>query len=373
MVMKDRKSKRYRSSEAQGGLYTSNEGSGILFRKTFIQTITVLIIVLLALLAGKMIYIFLLFFAGIMLAVLLNFIGMQFMHIRWVPHWLAITLALIILTIVVVLIIMMVVPLLAEKMEDFVSQLEKSILKLKIWLKGNEGGRFLLMQIFGMEDKETNGELWTRVTTIFSTTVGALTGLVIVIIVGIFLAYSPGLYKSGFLHLVPVNLRDRAVEVITEMGIILRWWLLGQLISMTVLLISTWIMLALLKVPMAPLLALLTGLLTFIPYLGPLIALVPIILMAYLESPLLAIYVFILYMLIQNMEANVLMPIIFHRTVHIPPAIGVISQILFGSLMGFLGFVLAIPLTAVILQFVKMVYVEDVLGDDNVDNVPKKA
>lgn len=373
MVMKDRKSKRYPSSEAPSGLYTSNEAGGILFRKTFIQTITVLIIVLLALLAGKMIYILLLFFAGIMLSVLLNFIGMQFMRIRWVPHWLAITLALIILTIAVVLIIIMVVPLLADKIEPFVSQLEKSILKLKTWLEGNEGGRFLLMQVFGPEDKETNGELLTKVTTIFSTTFGALTGVIIVFVVGIFLAYSPGLYKSGFLHLFPVNHRDRAVEVITEIGIILRWWLLGQLISMMVLSITTWIMLALLKVPMAPLLALLTGLLTFIPYLGPLIALVPIILMAFLESPLLAMYVFILYMLIQNIEANVLMPIIFHRTVHIPPAIGVISQILFGSLIGFLGFVLAIPLTAVVLQFVKMVYVEDVLGDDNVDNAPQKA
>jgi hypothetical protein len=94
-----------------------------------------------------------------------------------------------------------------------------------------------------------------------------------------------------------------------------------------------------------------------------LIALVPILLVALLQSPLLALYVFMLYMVIQNVESNVIMPIVFHRTAHIPPALGVVSQILFGSLLGFLGFVLAIPLMAVILQLVKMVYVEDILGD----------
>jgi predicted PurR-regulated permease PerM len=67
------------------------------------------------------------------------------------------------------------------------------------------------------------------------------------------------------------------------------------------------------------------------------------------------------------LEGNVLMPLIFYRTVHIPPAIGVVSQILFGSLMGLMGFVLAIPLMAVLIKFVKMVYVEDVLGDKSVE------
>jgi predicted PurR-regulated permease PerM len=94
---------------------------------------------------------------------------------------------------------------------------------------------------------------------------------------------------------------------------------------------------------------------------------VPIILLSFLQSPLVALYVFLLYMGIQNVEANVLMPIIFHRTVHIPPALGVLSQILFGSLLGFLGFILAIPLMAVVLQFVKMVYVADGLGDNSVE------
>jgi predicted PurR-regulated permease PerM len=137
---------------------------------------------------------------------------------------------------------------------------------------------------------------------------------------------------------------------------------------MVILGVSTWIMLALLGVPQALILALISGGVTFVPYLGPLIALVPILLVAFLESPLLALYVFILYMVIQNVESNVIMPIVFHRTAQIPPALDVVSQILFGSLLGFLGFLLAVPLMAVILQSVKMIYVEDILGDRSLND-----
>lgn len=368
MAVKRGRSKRDGGPKAPEGLYTSNEPSGGIFRKTFLQTIIVLIIVLVALLAGSMIHIFLLFFAGIMLAVFLDFFGKQLTRLPWMPHWVAITIVLIILTTLLALSLVMVPPLVAKEMEALVSQIEKSILQITEWLEEAEWGPFVLEQIPGLEDFENNGELWTRVADIFSITFGAITSIGIFLIVGVFLAYSPGIYKSGFLHLFPPDLRNRAAEVMTKIGTTLRWWLVGQLISMVVLAVSTWIMLALLKVPKAPMLALITGLLTFIPYLGPIIALIPIILVAYVESPLLALYVFILYMFIQNVEANVLMPVIFHKTVHVPPALGVISQILFGSLMGFLGFILAIPLMAVVLQFVRMVYVEDVLGDKRTNN-----
>jgi predicted PurR-regulated permease PerM len=254
-----------------------------------------------------------------------------------------------------------------EEMGELVSQLEESIMQLIKWMEENAVGQFLLKQISGLEETVNDGQLWTRVSGIFSGTFSAVTGILIMLIVGIFLAYNPGMYKSGFLHLVPLDLRDRADEIITEIGSTIRWWLVGQLISMLVLGVSTWLMLVLLNVPLAPILALITGLLTFVPYLGPFIAFVPIVLVAFLQSPLVAFYVFIIYMIIQNLEGNVLMPLIFYRTVHIPPAIGVISQILFGSLMGLMGFVLAIPLMAVFIKFVKMVYVEDVLGDKSVE------
>jgi predicted PurR-regulated permease PerM len=360
------KEHRRRPPAQEDGLYGSTGPSGLIFRKTLVQTLTILVIVGLALLAGRMIHVLLLFFAGVLLAVLLDFFGRQLMRLPRMPHWLAITIVLIVLTILSGLIVVLVIPIVAEESRALAEQIEESIRKVADWMQWSAGGRFLTEQFSGEEG--SNAELWTRLAGAFSTTMGAITGIGTILIVGVFLAYSPGIYRSGFLHLIPPAHRKRAVEVMTEIGTTLRWWLLGQLISMVVLAVSTWIMLRLMGVPLALILALITGLLTFIPYLGPLIAMVPIILLSFLQSPLVALYVFLLYMSIQNVEANVLMPIIFHRTVHIPPALGVLSQILFGSLLGFFGFILAIPLMAVVLQFVKMVYVGDVLGDNSVQN-----
>jgi predicted PurR-regulated permease PerM len=367
MVVKGKKSKKEGGYGEPEGLYNSDRLSGFIFRKTVVQSIVILIIISLALLIGSMFQIFLLFFAGIMLAVLLNLFGRQLSRLRWIPYWLAITIVIIILTLLIVLFIIIVGPIMVEEMRELASQLEESIMQLLKRMEENAVGQFLLKQISELEDTVNNGQIWARVSGIFSGTFSAITGILIILIVGIFLAYSPGMYQAGFLHLVPLDLRDRADEIITELGSTLRWWLVGQLISMLVLAVSTWIMLVLLNVPLAPILALITGLLTFVPYLGPFIAFVPIVLVAFLQSPILALYVFIIYMIIQNLEGNVLMPLIFYRTVHIPPAIGVVSQILFGSLMGLMGFVLAIPLMAVFIKFVKMVYVEDVLGDKSVE------
>jgi predicted PurR-regulated permease PerM len=367
MVVKGKKIKKDGGPKESEGLYNSDRFSGLVFRKTVVQSVVILIIISLALLIGSMFQIFLLFFAGIMLAVLLNLFGRQLSRLPWIPYWLAITIVIIILTLLIVLFIIIVGPIMVEEMGELASQLEESIMQLIKRMEENAVGQFLLKQISELEETVNNGQIWARVSGIFSGTFTAITGVLIMLIVGIFLAYSPGMYQSGFLHLVPIDLRDRADEIITEIGSTLRWWLVGQLISMLVLAVSTWIMLVLLNVPLAPILALITGLLTFVPYLGPFIAFVPIVLVAFLQSPILALYVFIIYMIIQNLEGNVLMPLIFYRTVHIPPAIGVVSQILFGSLMGLMGFVLAIPLMAVFIKFVKMVYVEDVLGDKSVE------
>jgi predicted PurR-regulated permease PerM len=367
MVVKGKKIKKDGGTKESEGLYNSDRFSGLVFRKTVVQSVVILIIISLALLIGSMFQIFLLFFAGIMLAVLLNLFGRQLSRLPWIPYWLAITIVIIILTLLIVLFIIIVGPIMVEEMGELASQLEESIMQLIKRMEENAVGQFLLKQISELEETVNNGQIWARVSGIFSGTFTAITGVLIMLIVGIFLAYNPGMYQSGFLHLVPIDLRDRADEIITELGSTLRWWLVGQLISMLVLAVSTWIMLVLLNVPLAPILALITGLLTFVPYLGPFIAFVPIVLVAFLQSPILALYVFIIYMIIQNLEGNVLMPLIFYRTVHIPPAIGVVSQILFGSLMGLMGFVLAIPLMAVFIKFVKMVYVEDVLGDKSVE------
>ena len=348
----------------QSGLYNSGGGSGKVFRKSLVQALTILAVVGLAVLAKAAVYILLLVFAGILLAVLLVFFAGQLTRLPAVPHWLAVTLVLVLLMGMLALVVVLVIPLVVEESGQLAAQLEKSLQQLAEWVRENIGDNFPVDDFSAVEEQmPALGDVWSGVTEILATTMDALTGVAIIFVVGVFIAYNPTMHTQGVLHVVPLAQRARVAEVMAAVGLTMRWWLLGQLISMVILAVSTWIMLALLGVPQALILALISGALTFVPYLGPLIALVPILLVAFLESPQLALYVFILYMVIQNVEANVIMPIVFHRTSQIPPALGVVSQILFGSLLGFLGFVLAVPLMAVILQSVKMLYVEDILGD----------
>jgi predicted PurR-regulated permease PerM len=213
-------------------------------------------------------------------------------------------------------------------------------------------------------DMSTVSELWTRAAGIFSTTLGAVSGLLIFLFMGVFFAYNPGLYLAGLLRLVPLDLRPRARVVLAQIATTLRGWLLGQLVGMVFVFLTIWLLLWAFGVPMAMLLALLTGALNFIPYLGPLIAVIPIGLVAFTLSPEVGIYVVVLFMVIQTIESDVVMPLVFQKTVELPPALTIAGQLALGSLLGVLGIILATPITAVVMVIVRLLYVEDVLGDD---------
>jgi predicted PurR-regulated permease PerM len=119
----------------------------------------------------------------------------------------------------------------------------------------------------------------------------------------------------------------------------------------------------LLKVPLPLALAILAGLLEFIPYLGPILSAVPAVLFALTESSTLAFYVVLFYAGVQALEGYLLGPLIEQKTVHLPPALTVLSQVVLGVLVGALGIVLASPLMAAALVAVDMLYVQGVLGD----------
>ncbi len=121
--------------------------------------------------------------------------------------------------------------------------------------------------------------------------------------------------------------------------------------------------LGLLKVPLALALAILAGLLTFIPYLGPILSAVPAVLFALTKSSALALYVVLLYVGVQAIESYLLEPIVQRKTVHLPPALTIFSQVVLGVLVGGLGVALASPLMAAALVAVNMLYIQDVQGD----------
>jgi predicted PurR-regulated permease PerM len=311
----------------------------------------------------KAVHVLLLFFAGALLAVLLRTFADGICWLVPVGAKVSLTIAIFLLVGSMTLAGWLVAPQVAEQVEKLGTSIGESISGVEDKLREWGIGRHVADGLERVQEMAADEAMVGRVAGVFSTTFGALAAALLTVTVAVFLAYQPMLYVNGLMRLIPQARRERTRQVMETIGHTLRWWLVGQLISMAVLFASTWVMLALLGVPLAFILALLTGLLTFIPYLGPILALLPILLIAFVEGPELALWVFILYMVIQNVEANVLMPIVFHKTVHLPPALTLAAQILLGSMLGFLGVVLATPLAAVALVVVQMLYVEDALGD----------
>lgn len=191
------------------------------------------------------------------------------------------------------------------------------------------------------------------------TTLGALGNAVLVLLMGIYLAVAPATYRRGLVALAHPDRRARLAAVLGECGEALRGWLLGQGFAMVVSGTLTWLGLMALGVPLAGVLAVLAALLGFIPYLGPVIAAVPAMLLALTESPVLALWVAALFVAVQNVEGNLLTPMVQQRAADLPPVLLLLAQVLMGALFGLLGVALAAPAAAVGLVLVRRLYVED--------------
>jgi predicted PurR-regulated permease PerM len=185
-----------------------------------------------------------------------------------------------------------------------------------------------------------------------------------VLFIGIFLAWQPSAYRRGFVRLFPERRRKRVREVLNAIGYVLQRWLVGQVVLMTIVGVLTWIGLHFLDVPFALPLALFAAFAEFVPYIGPIVAGIPAVLVALAEGPELAIWVAGLYIAIQSVESYLLTPLIQQRAVYLPPALLLFSQVILGVTAGPLGVIVATPLAAAGLVAVNKLYVEDVLGDN---------
>ncbi|MEO6360837.1 MAG: AI-2E family transporter [Sphingomicrobium sp.] len=188
-----------------------------------------------------------------------------------------------------------------------------------------------------------------------------LADLLVVIFAGIYLATQPNFYLIGAIKLVPRDRRGIAAEAMLESERALRLWLKGQAIAMLVVGICTGLGLWALGMPSALVLGLLAGLLEFIPFAGPLIAAVPAILLSVAVGPEMTLWVAGLYLLVQQIEGNVLTPLVQQYAVDLPGVVLLFSLIGFGILFGTLGVILAAPLAVVSLVLVKRLYVIETL------------
>ena len=178
---------------------------------------------------------------------------------------------------------------------------------------------------------------------------------------GIFLAAQPRLYGIGLIKLIPPARRRLVAEAMEESDRALRLWLKGQLWAMILIFLMTWAGLWLLGVPSALVLALISGVLEFIPYAGAITSAVPAIMVALVQSPELAMWVIGLYVVVHHVEAYLIQPVIQQFAVEIPAVITLFALLAFGLLFGVLGILLAAPLAVVSYVLVKRLYVIEAL------------
>ncbi|MES2495973.1 MAG: AI-2E family transporter [Pseudomonadota bacterium] len=191
-----------------------------------------------------------------------------------------------------------------------------------------------------------------------------LANFVLVFVGAIFIASDPAVYRRGVLLLMPDRAEDTAAAALDDASRGLRGWMVGQAVSSLVVAAFTWGGLALLGVPAAGGLGLIAGLLDVIPMIGPIIAGVPAVLLAFTVSPATALWTIGLFLLIQQLQGNFLQPLIQKQAVNVPPAVLLFSVLAAGLLFGFLGVLLAAPLTVVLYVLVQRIYVRTLLGKD---------
>ena len=196
-----------------------------------------------------------------------------------------------------------------------------------------------------------------------SSTVAVFGGLLLIVFFAVYIGADPELYRRGLMHLFPHHARERAGEVLSAMATTLRKWLVTQLIAMAAIGAITTIVLLLLRVKAAFALGLLAGLFEFIPTVGPILSAIPAVAMGFLDSPEKALAVALAYVAIQFLENHILIPLLMKGGVDLPPALTIFSQAMLALVFGFLGLMVAVPLMAATMVAVKLLYVEDVVGD----------
>jgi predicted PurR-regulated permease PerM len=206
--------------------------------------------------------------------------------------------------------------------------------------------------------------------TVVTGTLGGVLNMLLVVILTLMFLFEPEPYRRAFVRCFPSFYRRRVHEILDKCGRSLQGWLLGILFNMLVIGSLSGVGLLILGVPLPLANAIFAGLLTFIPNIGPALSVVPPMVIALLDAPWKSLAVFGLYFFVQQMETNVLTPIVMAQQVSMLPAVTLLSQVFFATFFGFLGLLLALPLTVVLQVWLHEVVVKDILDRWQEENHP---
>lgn len=351
--------------------------------------LTTFAVALTFLLVWKLSFVLLMGFAAILLGIAFRKTGNYLSRFTGISPTVSVFIVLGAGALAAALLVMIAGPQITQQMRQLVAAIPQAWQQVMDWLNSSAIGNFLLerAQDSGQQGGDAAaggpggggamGPFAGSVMSVFgvlrgtvNAVIGGLANLVLVVTVSIFLALNPGPYVQGVLRLVPMDHRGEAAGILREIGDKLWSWLAGQSLDMLIVAILTGGGLWLLDIPLALVLGIIAGLTNAIPFIGPFISGVPAVLFSLTQGPQDALYVLLLFVAVQQLEGNVIMPLIQRRAAGLPPVMTIFGVIGFGVLFGLPGILVAAPLMVVAMVLVQRLYIEGVLGDDLPDHEP---
>lgn len=340
-------------------------------RKVIITVLISLAILLFVVFIGQAVNTLLVIFAGVLLGIIFR-VGRDFIHQKLkLKKWIALTLVVLSFLSIFAGGGYLLGPRIAQQANMFYQEIPETWQKTKEFISQWSWGRELANENPQFKDffeNETNGtgedyDMTKSILNYLSFTAAVAAGLILIFVIAVYIAAEPKLYTEGALRLFPKRHRSEVLSLMNEMSRTIQWWLVGQLVSMTILGILSVLGLWLLGVPYALLLGLFTAFTNFIPNLGPIIAAIPALGVALTQGLDTAIYVALFFTALQCVEGYFITPMIYRRAISVPPVLIITVQFLLYYMIGFLGILLAMPLMGCMMILVQRLYVEDVLGD----------
>jgi predicted PurR-regulated permease PerM len=209
----------------------------------------------------------------------------------------------------------------------------------------------------------STGGLAARIAGIGGAILNGLANFLLVVIAGLYIAADPRLYTRGFVKLFPKHQHERVESSLDASGQVLRLWLVSQLIAMTCVAILSTAAYWMIGLPSPIGLGLIAGIMDFIPFLGPILGALPAVLIAFSVSGEAALWTMGAVLVIQQIEGNVIQPLVARSMISVPPAMALFAILVGSILFGTLGLIFGFPLAIVTYVLVKKLYVRETLGE----------
>lgn len=209
----------------------------------------------------------------------------------------------------------------------------------------------------------SSSKAFSGMRTFFASTFDTIAGFFLLLFIAIFLASNPSAYKNFLLGLIPPGRREDGRLILGRVIGTLKFWLLGQFISMCIIGLLVGVSFAICGLPLSASLGVLAGIGEFVPFVGPFVAVVPAMLLALSQSGQLFLIVLLVYLAIQFIEGHFVMPLVQRQTVDLPPVLTLLAVFFLGNAFGLLGMFVAAPLTAVALVLIEEIYIHRYLGE----------